>query len=173
MTKKKKVDVISIAEAQAIIEEKPLAQRSDDELTPEQLKRRIQNRHDALRKKQLATERKLKAAMGELPQTAPAARELAWIRSHPAMSRHARTDDAVVITADDVRDAPSRSAANQLQHWANRPNDFFKQLMQVERNQIGEVDPDTLLEDDDDIPPEVTRIDEMLQLIRGAKKVSE
>jgi hypothetical protein len=55
--------------------------------------------------------------------------EIAWIRNHPAMCRKARQDDntkPVKMTADDIKDAPSRAAAIQLQNWADNPREFNK-----------------------------------------------
>lgn len=58
----------------------------------------------------------------------------AWIRAHPAMSIKARSPDmatAVEITPEDILDAPhgdcpDQATARELQHWANRPIDFYK-----------------------------------------------
>lgn len=156
---------------------KSLKTAPDSELTPEQLKKREQAREWSRRSRAKAAERKLMATLVDIPQSSTAARELAWIRAHPAMSRGARQGSTVILTAEDVLSpphgkAPSQSAVNQLQHWVNKPDEFFKQLMQVERKQISESsESEALL--DDDLPPEVTRIDEMLQLIEGAKPINE
>ena len=48
--------------------------------------------------------------------------------------RSRNTTDRVLITPDDIHNAPngpcpSRAAAQQLQHWANRPEQFFKDVL--------------------------------------------
>lgn len=79
-------------------------------------------------------------ALATLPANAPKAREIEWIEAHPAMMRSTRNkangygSNVVNITADDVLNAPhglcpSRSAAVQLQHWANNSAKFFEQIM--------------------------------------------
>lgn len=75
--------------------------------------------------------------------TSPAA-EIEWIRAHPALSRLDRQKDKtkpVDITADDILyaphgPAPSRSAVNQLIHWANRPGEFYKQILAEHRKRV-------------------------------------
>lgn len=156
---------------------KPLKDRLDAELTADQMKLRIKRREEQRKSRARKAERILMETLAKIPQSSTAAKELAWIRAHPAMSRGARMGTSVIITADDVLSpphgkAPSQSAVNQLQHWVNKPDEFFKQLMQVERKQISEASESEVLLDDD-LPPEVTRIDEMLQLIEGAKPINE
>lgn len=79
-------------------------------------------------------------ALATLPANAPKAREIEWIEAHPAMMRSTRNKangygtNVVNITAEDVLRAPhgpcpSRSAAVQLQHWANNSAKFFEQIM--------------------------------------------
>lgn len=76
-------------------------------------------------------------ALETLPPTASPAAEMEWIKSHPAMSRKDRsrnTSDRVLVTPEDIHSAPngpcpSRAAAQQLQHWANRPEQFFKDVL--------------------------------------------
>lgn len=78
--------------------------------------------------------------------TASPAAEIEWVRSHPAMSRWDRQRDKtkpVEITADDILyaphgQAPSRSAVNQLIHWANRPGEFYKQILSEHRKRVEE-----------------------------------
>jgi hypothetical protein len=86
-------------------------------------------------------DRKFQEAIAGLPNNATPAAEIAWIRSHPAMIRSARQPNkmkAVAITAADVTDmpcgvAPSRSAVFNLQHWANYPHEFFKQVLSQDK----------------------------------------
>jgi len=86
-------------------------------------------------------------ALMTLSPNAPKAKELEWIEAHPAMMRQARlqagsvsgvatgrTSNVVLLTAKDILKAPhgmcpSRSAANQLQHWVNHSQKFFEQIM--------------------------------------------
>jgi len=75
-------------------------------------------------------------ALAELPDTAPVAVEMDWIRAHPAMMRQSRQSSPkqVSISADDVLcpphgKAPSKGAANALQHWVNHTAEFFKQML--------------------------------------------
>jgi len=76
-------------------------------------------------------------AISDLPPTASPSVEMDWVKSHPAMTRKDRqknTDDKILITPDDILNAPngkcpSRSAAQMLQHYANKPDAFFKELL--------------------------------------------
>jgi len=73
-------------------------------------------------------------AVATLPIEASPAVELSWIRSHPAMARQERSPDRgkpILLTAEDILSppngcAPSRSAAHELQHWVNSPEEFWK-----------------------------------------------
>lgn len=78
------------------------------------------------------------AAMAALPPTAGPQEELDWVRAHPAMNRfYHRTDKTkdVILTADDIVNAPSKSAAQALQHWVNHPSEFWKQLLGEQKKQ--------------------------------------
>lgn len=99
----------------------------------------------------------------ELPLRASPEAEIRWIRNHSAMGRKTRTGEDVLLTEGDIKDAPSRSAASQLQNWANRPDEFYKQLFQLQRTKIK----DGAGESEEEIgeSPEVARIDEMLALL--------
>lgn len=85
-------------------------------------------------------EEEFTAALLTLPSNAPKSRELEWIEAHPAMMRQSRNkalgspEKFILVTADDILNAPhgvcpSRSAAVQLQHWANNSAKFFEQIM--------------------------------------------
>jgi len=97
---------------------------------------------------------KFEEALRRLPKTASVAEELDWIRSHPAMSRKARQvkKTMVVITVDDVLTsngpAPSQSAVHALQNWANRPDEFFKQLLQEHKKKSEEGGTPEVCQDD-------------------------
>ena len=77
------------------------------------------------------------SAVANLPATASPSVEMDWVKSHPAMTRKDRqknTADKILITPDDILKAPngkcpSRSAAQLLQHYANKPDAFFKELL--------------------------------------------
>jgi hypothetical protein len=87
-------------------------------------------------------EQEYEDALMTLPPNAPKAKELEWIEAHPAMMRQSRlqagvlsrSGGLVILTARDILSAPhgpcpSRSAANQLQHWVNHSQKFFEQIM--------------------------------------------
>jgi hypothetical protein len=88
--------------------------------------------------------------LSSLPDKASPAVETGYIRSHPAMARRARGGLKVadiVLTCDDIRDAPSKSAVIALQHYANCPQKFFDSILsedkkksEVGAEQAGEVD---------------------------------
>lgn len=66
-----------------------------------------------------------------LPAVANPAIEMEWVGSHPAMSRKTRgkEKDGVVVTAPDIRTAPSKRAANMLVIWSVKPAEFYKQVL--------------------------------------------
>ena len=105
-------------------------------------------------------------ALNQLPIDADQKVEINWIRNHPAMARKARLqnqEERVLITAPDILNpshgpAPSRSAAIQLQNWADNPSEFNKQLAGlVKRMDGGESQRDDGCIEDDGIA-EVERI---------------
>jgi len=99
--------------------------------------------------------------------SAPPVRQLTWISAHPAMGRFDRNGgETVLITKEDIKGAPSQAAVQQLQHWVNKPGDFHKQLMAMQKKSIAEDDGPGA---DTGSAPQVARIDEMLKLIRGSK----
>lgn len=136
---------VGLAEAKAMIE--AAEQKSQDE-------------------QRAADQKKYENALSRLPTRASATAELDFVRMHPAMSRKDRDGDTVVLKAKDIKDAPSVHAAQQLQHWANRPEEFYRQIMQLQRKRIesGEGDESAA----DDVPAEIARIDEMLALLECA-----
>lgn len=99
---------------------------------------------DAEEERLKTADEEFEEALSTLPPNAPKAKELEWIEAHPAMMRQARmlagsagsgkADSVVLLTARDILNAPhgvcpSRSAAIQLQHWANHSQKFFEQMM--------------------------------------------
>jgi hypothetical protein len=93
--------------------------------------------------KQRREEHAYESAMDKLPNTANPAAELDWIRAHPAMTRLDRSilrgkSARIIVDVDDILNcshgpAPSKSAVNALQHWCNRPDEFFKHLMSEQK----------------------------------------
>jgi hypothetical protein len=80
--------------------------------------------------------RSFEEMVAKLPANADPIVEMNWIKSHPAMTRKARAknNDKILINEDDILNsssgpAPSRAAAQQLQHWANSPDQFFKDIL--------------------------------------------
>ena len=43
--------------------------------------------------------------------------------------RPVNEDGLVELTVDDIRDAPSRAAVGQLQHWVNQKDKFYMEWM--------------------------------------------
>jgi hypothetical protein len=86
-------------------------------------------------------------AVARLPDNAAPAEEIAWIRAHPAMCRLDRqaSKGDVLIDERDVLDpghgrAPSKAAVMALQHWANRPKDFFRLLLTEDKKKSDDAD---------------------------------
>ena len=63
-----------------------------------------------------------------LPTEATREEVIAWIENHPAMilNREPGEDGMIRLTSKDISEAPSRSAASQLQHWVNRKEEFYR-----------------------------------------------
>lgn len=108
---------------------------------------------DAEEERARTDEQEYEAALLTLPSNAPKAKELEWIEAHPAMMRQSRLlatgragasgkPAVVLLTARDILNAPhgvcpSRSAANQLQHWVNHSQKFFEQIMSEAKKKSG------------------------------------
>ena len=58
-----------------------------------------------------------------------------WIASHPAMRRKDRDpeDKKVILTIEDILDAPSQAAVKKLQYWSNDPRKFFEMVQAAEK----------------------------------------
>jgi hypothetical protein len=99
-----------------------------------------------LRDEATADARNFEAACAKLPDKAPVAAEIDWVRAHPAMSRQDRMPGGighVLITPDDIESpphgcAPSKGAVAMLQHYANNPREFFKTLLSEQKKITGE-----------------------------------
>lgn len=112
-------------------------------------------------------DRRFHNALMALPESSTPAKELSWIKNHPKMiecDRSADPNHRVVLTCKDIKGAPSKHAAQALQHWVNRPNEFFKNMLTEDQKRRSEPD----VEAQDDLPPEIRTIDEMLLTLEGA-----
>lgn len=82
-------------------------------------------------------------ALKSLPPVCSAEVELDWVRAHPLMSTLDRSTlrgnpRKVLVKERDILDpphgvAPSQAAVHMLQHWANRPVDFFGKMLMEQR----------------------------------------
>lgn len=111
-------------------------------------------------------------ALAALPAAANTADELAWVRCHPKMMERDRNPLAghVKITHRDISQssagpAPSRAAVQLLQHYCNRPEEFFKQMLSVQKK-VAETS-----EAESEVPEGVEDIDALLYTIEGAIRV--
>lgn len=77
--------------------------------------------------------RSFEAMLALLPDKAARMTELEWIRHHTAMTRKARMKGGklkeVTLAVKDLKDAPSKAAVIELQHWCNQPQEFFKKVL--------------------------------------------
>jgi hypothetical protein len=111
-------------------------------------------------------------AVAGLPDKAPAQANLDWIQSHPAMSRKARMKnnlESVLISPGDILHAPhgkapSKAAVYALQHWANNPSEFFKQML-GEQKKRAESDEGSTVEEAD---PGIAEVEALLRQVTGA-----
>lgn len=90
-------------------------------------------------------EQEYREAMMLLPDTTDTQTEINWVRAHIAMSRKDRNPELefVKITPNDILApdhglAPSKSAVQMLQHFANRPSEFFKALLTEQKKKVPE-----------------------------------
>ena len=68
----------------------------------------------------------------------------------------------VELTADDIRDAPCRSAVGQLQHWVNKKDEFYREWMKrkpIPKEDDGEVERDLMEELDPTLPEIIKMLD--------------
>lgn len=105
-------------------------------------------------------------AIAKLPDEASPASEMSWIRNHPMMGRKDRMEGAtkltkIIVTGKDIKTAPSKAAVHMLQHWVNRPEDFFKGILS-EQKKSTKTNADGLIVDDVEDLPEIKAIDELL-----------
>ena len=106
-------------------------------------------------------------AFSKLPEEAEPEDELRWVRNHPAMMRAKLGEDATNLMPKEIKDAPSRSAVIQLQHWMENPDKFYNALLSrqaktIESNQRPDED------EPEDLYPEIKDIDELLMSLEGA-----
>ena len=147
-----------------------MAKAGRPRLTPEQ--RAIADERRKERKKQA----KWANAVNVLPDSASPSAELNWIRNHPAMSRLDRIKDRtkttrIILEVSDITPthgtAPSKAAVSMLQHWCNRPDEFYKNLL-AEQKKATKVDTDGSIVDDVENSPEVKNIDALISSIAQA-----
>lgn len=121
--------------------------------------------------------RTFEEAVASLPDKAPVSDEIDWIRAHPAMARKSRQRDKmadIVIEAEDILSAPhgqapSKAAVFQLQHWANCPHEFYKQILgEHKKKSDGEAGGAKAGEVEDDL----SEVDRMLRQV-SARETSE
>lgn len=102
--------------------------------------------------------------------------ELNWIRSHPAMLRLDRIKDRdrntrVILEVADITpthgEAPSKAAVTMLQHWANKPDEFHKNLL-AEQRKATKIDPDGSIVDNVEESQEIKDIDALIRSISQA-----
>lgn len=81
------------------------------------------------------------AAIQALPDKASHAAEIDWIRNHPKMTELDRASDKnirLILDHNDIKrpphgPAPSKAAVHALQHWCNRPDEFYRQMMSEQK----------------------------------------
>ncbi len=90
------------------------------------------------RKRDLLKSLTFDEAVNGLPETVPLSVEIDWIRAHPALRRKPNTNGFIELIVDDVIEvstgycqhpvAPSKSAVNSLEFYANNRNELYKLL---------------------------------------------
>ena len=116
-----------------------------------------------LREKLGLINQEFEEALKTLPQRADYQAENDWILAHVAMTRRSilPPGQPVRITASDILHAdhgpcPSRAAGIKLQHWANKPDEVYKNLAGVVKKPAG--DGETTKEEYDEDLAEVERL---------------
>ena len=147
-----------------------MAKAGRPRLTPEQKAVREELR------KEKRKQAKWVSAVNALPDQASPSAELNWIRNHPAMSRLDRIKDRtkttrIILEVGDISPthgtAPSKAAVSMLQHWCNRPDEFYKNLL-AEQKKATKVDSDGGIVDDVENSAEVKNIDALIASIAQA-----
>jgi hypothetical protein len=115
----------------------------------------------------------LEQEIARLPIAASTQDDLNWVSAHPAMRRKSMdsTGRIVVITPEDVArpphgPAPSQTAANMLQHWANHPAVFFQQMISEQKKKSASGQSAGAINDD------IREIKTFLDRIKSAKKLA-
>jgi hypothetical protein len=111
-------------------------------------------------------------ALSKLPPVADRLTELNWIRSHPAITRVARSvnGQAILVTYADVMEtslgpAPSQAAARELQFWANNNEKFYTSYLKTELKKTAA---GVEGESEKNRDPGVAEIERVLQEMAGA-----
>lgn len=110
-----------------------------------------------------------------LPDHAAAATEILWVKNHPAMTRLDRMTlaerekvERIILGSIDIEaphgKAPSKGAVQSLQSWCNRPDEFFKMILNEQKKLVasGKIDPFSTTPEADELPQEVKDIDALL-----------
>ena len=85
-----------------------------------------------------------------LPLEADKTDVLSWIENHPAMSlsRPVPATGRVELVAEDIRNAPCRSAVGQLQHWVNKKDEFYREWIKRKPKEKEEEDREAIEQKD-------------------------
>jgi hypothetical protein len=114
------------------------------------------------------------AALNALPDKASHAAEIDWIRNHPKMTELDRSNDKnirLILDHNDIKrpphgPAPSKAAVHALQHWCNRPDEFYRQMMSEQKKMSVGKDGDVLASNE--LSQEIKDIDALLLALDGA-----
>lgn len=114
------------------------------------------------------------AAINALPDKASHAAEIDWIRNHPKMTELDRSTDKnirLILDHNDIKKpphgpAPSKAAVHALQHWCNRPDEFYRQMMSEQKKMSTGKDAELLAAGE--TPQEIKDIDSLLMALDGA-----
>lgn len=111
--------------------------------------------------------REFESVFQDLPLEADRLSVLAWIENHPAMilPRPANEDGLVTLTAEDISDAPSRSAVGELQHWVNQKDKFYSELMKRKPKELEEESEGLTVDDLETHDPTLKDVKKMLDSI--------
>lgn len=154
------------------------AVKVDLERNKERAKKRLTAKEEAkIRSNRERRSARWSNALKKLPDHAAAKTELDWVRGHPAMTRLERMDDRtpetkLMLGVSDLngcqgayKAAPSKGSVHMLQHWCNRPEEFWKMVLGEHKKRLSG---SASLEDDPhETPQEIKDIDEFLKAIAG------
>lgn len=141
-----------------------------------------ENEKHAVRSR-IAKDAAFEAAIVALPVVADRNAELDWVRRHPAMNRLDRmskddlesTGGKVIISVADITrpphgQCPSQGAARDLQHWSNRPEDFYNKILAIDRR-TGNSKKDEEAETKVTSDPGIEDVEKMLAELRACRGI--